>query len=512
MADLKLLVDGAEALPAATRFSLVRYEASYEGPAQLVVHCHVDWRSAPFSPDGFVELFVDGARVFVGRFDPPRTFVAADNEQFVEYSARDLRDHAARIIPFNPLGQPSFSLSPGRLESVLEEYLASPEVGAALASCGIDVSPEFVGGAEELETFPVSLDRASLDEAMQQIAAHAPGCAVRLDAASNPPRYLFVNLFGTPLYDVVIEEERLAELDLIPGIDGRAGAVQTLAGETTGTTPEQPLEFVAPLLAGWPTAPNPETGRTLMEEWTIGDAAELDGGDPHPRAMVYRRFDFGYLMEPGGDPPPQPGCALAAEVRIYRDGENAANDRWRRVEILAVDWEQRVLWLKDPALVHSPRAFAGRYNVYEPGRARGAAVRLRWSRAVAGRTTIYTAAQRYPASGFSGRILSYAPVRAAVVKLIAVPAGVDRTRWARQAHAAFSEPEWTGRIPISGDLPVALWQWDKRVNLLSASHGPTGFEALAAPIKGLRVTFAGGGAAEIELSRDTTATARGAAA
>lgn len=512
MADLKLLVDGAEVSPAATRFSLVRYEASYEGPAQLVVHCHVDWRSAPFSPDGFVELFVDGARVFVGRFDPPRPFVSAGNEQFVEFTARDLRDHAARIVPFNPQGQPSFSLSPGRLDAVLAEYLATPEVLAALAACGIDASPAFVGGAEELETFPVSLDRASLDEAMQQIAANAPGCAVRLDAASNPPRYLFVNLFGTPLYDVVIEEERLAELDLIPGIDGRAGAVQTLAGETTGTTPEQPLEFVATLLAGWPTAPNPETGRTLMEEWTIGDAAELDGGDPHPRAMVYRRFDFGYLMEPGGDPPPQPGSVLAAEVRIYRDAENAANDRWRRVEILAVDWEQRMLWLKEPALVHSPRAFAGRYNVYEPGRSRGATVRLRWSRAVSGRAAIYSASVRYPAAWFEGRILDYAPVRGAVVKLIAVPAGVDRQRYARQAHAAFSEPEWTGRIPLAGAMPAALWAFDKRVNLRSDSHGPTSYEALAAPIKGLRVTFAGGGAAEIELSRDTTATVREAAA
>lgn len=508
MSTYTLTVDGAEIGQSHLRHSLVRWEAGYDGPALLVVHAHCDWRSAPFAPDGLVELFADGLRVFVGRLDPPRPFISAQNEQFVEYTARDLRDHAARITPLNPLGQPSFSLSPGRLDAVLDEYLSTPEVAAALAVCGIDAAPGFVGGAEELETFPVSLDRASVDDAMQQIAGHAPGVSVRLDAASTPPRYLFVNLFGTPVYDLVIEAERLAEMDLIPGIEGRAGAVQVLAGQTTGATPEQALEFVAPLLAGWPTAPNPETGRTLMEEWTINDAVELDGGQPHPRAMVYRRFDFGYLMEPGGDPPPAPGSAMAAEVRIWRDAENAANDRWKRVEILAVDWEQRVIWLKEPALVHAPRAFAGRYNVYEAGRSRGATVRLRWSRAVSGRAAIFTAAQRWPATGFAGRVLDYAPVRGATVKLVAVPAGVDRARWVQQAHAAYSAPEWTGRIPVNGALPLELWSFDRRINLLSGAHGPTGYEALEAPIKGVRVTFSGGGAAEIDLSRDTAAVVR----
>lgn len=506
MATYTLKVDGAAVGQHQVRHSIVRYEAHYDGPASLVVQCHVDWRSAPFAPDALVELFVDGARVFVGRFDPPRPFVSSDNEQFVEYSSRDLRDHAARIVPSNPLGQPSFSLAPGRLDAVLAEYLATPDVLAALAACGIDAAPAFVGGAEELETFPVSLDRATLDEAMQQIASHAPGVGVRLDAASTPPRYLFANRFAAPLYDLVIEDERLAELDLIPGIDGRAGAVQTLAGQTTGTSPEQPLTQVGLLTDDWEKLPHPTTGRTLEQDWVIADAAEDDAGAPLSRAHVYRRFAFSHLA--AAPVPPSPGSALAAEVRTFQDAENAANDRWKRVEILAIDWEARRLYLKEPALRHSAGAFFGRFNVHEPGRSKGAAVRLRWSAAAGGRTTIYTAAERYPAVGFSGRILDYAPVRGATVKLITVPAGVDRVRYVQQAHAALSEPEWTGRIPLAGALPAALWQFDRRVNLLSSSHGPTGYEALAAPIKGLQVTFAGGGAAEIELSRDTAETTR----
>lgn len=506
MVTYSLKVDGAAVEQQQVRHSIVRYEANYDGPASLVVQCHVDWRSAPFAPDALVELFAAGARVFVGRFDPPRPFVSADNEQFVEYTVRDLRDHAARIVPFNPQGQPSFSLSPGRLDAVLAEYLATPEVLAALAACGIDAAAAFVGGAEELETFPVSLDRASLDEAMRQIAANAPGVGVRLDAASNPPRYQFVNIFDAPLYDLVVDESRMAELDLIPGIDGRAGAVQTLAGQTTGTTPEQPLTQVGLLAADWDSLPNPTTGLTPEQEWVISDAAEDDAGAPLSRAYVYRRFSFSHLLI--GPVPPTPGSAVAAEVRIYQDAENAANDRWKRVDILAIDWEAGKLYLKEPALRHSAAAFFGRYNVHEPGRSKGASVRMRWSAAAGGRTTIYIEAERHPPVGFAGRILDYAPVRGATVKLISVPAGVNRVRYVQQAHAALSEPEWSGRIPLAGDLPAELWQFGRRVNLLSSSHGPTGYEALAAPIKGLRVSFAAGGEAEIELSTYPASTLR----
>lgn len=485
------------------RNSLVRYELSYDGPAELVVRFHRDWRSPPYSADALVEFFADGTRRFVGRFDPPRPYVAANNDRYIEYSAQDLCDHAARLFPYSQYDKPSFAMSPGPLASVLAAYLAAPDVSLKLTEAGIDTTFNFVGGAEAMECFPVSLESASLDGAMRSIAAAASGgVGVFLDASADPPRYTFVAQYAAPTYDLVVDTTLIEKLDILRSIEGRAGAVQTLAGQTTGSV-DVVLDNRFEMTKAWSSAPN-QLDVTPEEEWTFREASSTDdAGDPVSLASVYRLFSFA-----GAPTPPTVDSNIAVEIYVAPDADGA-NGRWKRAEILQIDHDNRTVLLKEPALKNPS---VGRWNPHEPGRAKGARVRLAWSTAATGSAQINIPSIRYPSEGFAGRVVTMAPVRGRTVRLIAVPPGVNREVYARFAHAAISEPLVRGEVPVMGDLPASLWSLSRRINIRSAQHGPTGYESLEAPLKGIRVEFDGGRSAKLQLSRDTAALVDGGAA
>ncbi|MCC6359342.1 MAG: hypothetical protein IT450_11420 [Phycisphaerales bacterium] len=511
-----LRINGSLVTEAAARHSLVRYELSYDDPAQLVIRFHNDWRNPPFTADARVEFFVDGVRRFCGLFDPERPYVAADNDNYVEYTAVDLCEFARRLTPYSTFGKPSFTLSPGPLSAVLNQYVASGDVVARLVEAGIDTEFNFVGGAAEVECFPVSLELASLDGALRQIAAAAAGgVGVFLDSSQSPPRYTFVSLYGADVYDLVVDSTLLEKLDIDKSIEGRAGAVQTLAGQTTGsadTTSFQRIEM-AP---AWDRTPRTTVFGNVIypeQDWVIADASAVirTGEEPNitvtpgPRAEVYRRFSFAVA-----DPAPIPGGRLVAEILINRDGD-LANGVWKRVEIQEIDFESMTLLLKEPALKNPAIGF-GRYNVNEPGRAKGTRVHLAWASSGAGSAQINIPSIRFPAQGYSGTVVEMAPVRGRTVKHIAIPAGVNREAYARFAHAAISEPLVRGEVPIVGPLPTALWAMGRRVNIRSDQHGPTGNENIRAPVKGIRVEFERGGSASVQLSRDTASLVEGGSA
>lgn len=495
MAVYELLVDG-QPVPAALRASLVRYELGYDEPAKLVVRFDTDFRAQPYPTDALVELVVDGTRRFVGLFDPPRPYISAANEMFVEYTARDLADWAARMIPFNAQEQPSFALPPGPLSAAVAAYLAHAQVTEMLEQVGIAPAVLYTGGAESAETFPVSLDGASLDEAMRTVASKAAGIAVFLDCSLDPPQYRFVALLGAPGYDLVVDDQRLAALDIQQSIEGRCGAVQTLAGQTTGSA-DIVVDSVEVLTKDWPESyGDPELELAPEDFWSIADYHRAAAGEPGPLADVYRRFRFAGSVNPASP--------IRAEIRVFEDPETPANDEWREVEIAEINFETKRVVLKEPAIKPPPGKRFGRYNIFEPGRAKGTAVRLWWSTQASVGGVINIPADRHPAEGFAGRVYQLAPRRGATTRLISVPPGVNRATYAQQAHAALSEPLVTGQVPIAGELPAELWGLARRLNIRSASHGATGYESLGAAVKGVRVEFDGGGRALVELSRDTS--------
>lgn len=114
-----------------------------------------------------------------------------------------------------------------------------------------------------------------------------------------------------------------------------------------------------------------------------------------------------------------------------------------------------------------------------------------------------------PGNGYSGRAYALAPITCGYERLIAVPAGVDAERYVVQAFNVLSEPVVSGRLPISGDLPNALWMLGRRINIKRQSGGTTGYENLAAPLLGITVEFEGGGRCELEFSNDKSALLRG---
>lgn len=495
--------------------SLVRYELSYDGPAELVLRFITNWRTPPFATDAVVEFLVDGVRRFSGLFDPSRPYVADVNEHYVEYTAVDLCEYATRMFPFSQYGKPSFTLSPGPLESVLAQYMLAPEVALKLTEVGIDTTFGFAGGAEAIECLPVSLESASLDAALRQIASAAAGAVgVMLDCTQPLPRYTFVNLYGSDIYDLVIDSSLLEKLDLPTSIEGRCGAVLTLAGQTTGSADvEESQRFE--LSPAWPREPRELLfGEKIYpeQEWTIRDASVViksgmppnETVEPGPRALVYRLYSFASAATP-----PNVNSSPTAEIHINTDADGA-NGLWKRIEIQSIDYDRKLVLLKEPAIA-SPPPGSIRYNPHEPGRAKGARVQLAWSTAATGSAQINIPSIRFPASGYAGKVVAMAPKRGRTVKLISVPPGVNRAAYAQYAHQALSEPLVRGEVPIRGPLPTELWGLARRVNIRSAQHGPTGKETLEAPVKGIRVAFERGGSAQVQLSRDTAALVDGGA-
>ncbi len=81
------------------------------------------------------------------------------------------------------------------------------------------------------------IENAAIDEGMRAITQQAPGVRVFIDPNAGSPAYRFVNLYGSPRLDVVLDETRIAEFAVRQSLEGRAGVVRTTARRVMGSSP-----------------------------------------------------------------------------------------------------------------------------------------------------------------------------------------------------------------------------------------------------------------------------------
>lgn len=485
--SLVLASPGAASSPSGSRaVSIERFSRAYDEPSNLALRVDGDWRWSPYSPDSVAVLYRDGACVFEGLLDAPRPVASLDTYPAVRYTAYDRTRALDGPVVLDGGGNASIPLDGGKLSDVVDEYLEF--VAATLTEKGVSDTVVFAGGAGNIETLPVTLDATSVDAGLRRIAEAAPGVRVLLlpDAAGGLPTYTFVNLFGSSAYDLVMDAQYVRELDIYQSFEGRAGAVKTLEGSTRGSADVE-LEESRTLVPAWDSLL--EATWTFAEPYTYDDA-----GKTLDYAAVYRKFSFAaFADELRSDMP------MAVHAKIVPDD---VNPRWMRLAITKIDWEAKTLTLDLPA-IRSLGAFrTGFYNPKDPGRAKPAVCKLRFTRSGSASTPIIIGSARHPATGYAGRAYQMAPVTCGYERIIQVPAGVDRQAYAQDAHAAYSEPVTVGSIPIDGELVADLWRLDRRINITTDSHGETGFEALGAPLMGVEVAFGGGESATLALEKD----------
>ncbi len=495
MVIYELFIDGSLVLaspgaatppPTGSVVSLETFSRGYDEPSSLVLRVDGDWRTAAYPADAVVDLRRDGVIVFQGLLDVPRPVLSTSSYPGMRYTAYDLCRALDGPTALTESGSASVRLSSGPLSSVVDQFLLL--VADILTEKGVSDECAYVGGAGAIQALPVSLDAASIDDGFRQIAAAAPGVRVFLspDPAGDLPKYTFVNLFGSPTHDLVMDETRVPELNIYRSLDGRAGAVKTLEGVTQGSADVEITERY------WMV---PAWDASLESRWTWHDAGERDNdGAETELSAVHRRFSFAAFTDAIG-----PDTPMGVEICSVWDDTNS---RWRRVTILSLDWEARTLTLVLPALRQLGNWVGHRFNPNEPGRAKGATVRLCYSLSGAVGTPIFIQSVRHPATGFAGPVFDLAPMTCGYEAVITVPAGVNTEAYVRDAHTALSQPVTVGSIPLDEDLPADLWYLDRRLNITTASHGETGFEDLGAPLMGIRVAFAGGVSAVLEMEKD----------
>ncbi len=494
MAIFQLFINGVRVLasPEAggqssqSEVSLISLERTYDDPAKLVFRWGVDWRPSPYAADSLVELVRDDVVVFSGLLDLPRPVASVRQHSAIEYTAYDLR----RALGFPPAmaaeDNASIRLDTGPLQDVVAAYLEY--VGDTLAAYGMDPTIEYQAGAGGIQTLPVSLSAETVDGGFRQIAAAAPG----VNLLVNPPavlggasRYTFVNVFSSPTHDLVIDQTRVPTLNIQQSIDGRYGAVRTLEGQTSASA-DTTLTTIRDLVPAW----DPD----LQDQWRVQHAYAVDGdGAPTELSQVYRRFSFAAFANLIQEDTP-----MVALVEILPDEVNAV---FQRFEIASKDLAAQTVTLNLPAIKGLSHG-TGRFSPLEPGRGKPAPVRLHFSESATASAPIIINSARFPAQGYSGRAYGLAPTTCGAEKIITVPAGVNIEDYVRDAHAALSEPVTSGAIPLNDDLPADLWFLNRRINVTTESHGSTGFESLAAPLMGIRVEFAGGISARLDLHRD----------
>lgn len=469
--------------------SIVSLERAYDAPSSLALVWNIDWRLRPYAADVPVELWIDEVLVFSGLLDLPRPVVSVQGYPGVEYKAYDLR-RALRGPVVLQEGDQAISLQPGPLQTVVNAYLN--QAGTVLQNYGVSSTVDYVGGAENIHTFPLTLEGNSVDEAFQRMAANAPGVRLLLlpdPAGEELPRYTFINIFSAPVYELVVDERFIETIDIQQSIDGCAGAVRTLQGQTNGRIDDVPLEKVTNLYPAWDPA--------LEKTWCGLYAFQRDAqGKTTDLGKVYRVFEY------EADDIPEKSPLMALVESMPGDGDNEAI--WQQVAIWAVDREKKQVLLNQPAIKYLGGFRGGRMNALEWGRVRVAPVKLRYSTSFTGTARIIINSRRYPETGFAGRAYQLAPITCGHEKIISIPGGVDSAQYVQQAWAAYSEPMASGEIPVSGDLPAELWRLGKRISLATDSHGSTGFEDLAAPLMGIRVDFEGGRRAILQLQIDKT--------
>ncbi len=489
---------GSSPAPGAS-VSLVSFERNYDDPSELVFRVLGDWRDTPYPPDSSVVLKVDGVIVFEGLLHLPRPVLATHEYPAVEYTAYD-RSRALRgPAAVNAQGFPEINLPGGTLASVAAAYFAL--AADELTARGVSASPAFNSGADAVACFPVSINGETIDEAVRQIAAAAPGVRVLMAPPASiggDSVYTFVRLMESPLFDVTLDDERVQSLDIQPNVDGRCGAVRTLGGQTQGSADVEAEEDVA-LTPAW----NP----ALEPDWRLRDAYEkTPAGSPFDadKSLVFRA----YTWEDDGITEDRIRRAM---IRIV-DDPNPLDAVWQPRAIESVDAENKTVILKRPAI--PPYHLRNRLQALNPnhkGRSVAVPAKLRVAESGTASTPIYIVSFRVPEDGFAGRAFQMMPITCGYEKTVVVPGGVDREQYANDAFAALSEPVVTGSVPLDEGLPAALWRLDRRINLRTNSHGATGYEDLRAPLLGVSHQWAAGETATLQFNRDdSVALAEGA--
>lgn len=479
--------------------TLVSFTRNYDDPAELVFRVQGDFRNAPYPVDAVVQLTLDGATVFDGYTYVPRPVYSAGEYPAVEYTAYD-RSRALRgPSAENSNGYPEISLPGGTLASVANAYFAL--AADLLRSVNVSEIPLFTGDAGDVTCFPVSINGETVDEAIRNIAAAAPGVRVFMaPPVSQGQRchYQFVRLVRSPLADVVIDQRRVQSLIIQPRIERRCGAVKTLGGQTQASADVETHEDVE-LFPAWDPANQPA--------WTRREAYQLkpDNTFANPElAIVYRRY--GWIAE---------GVTKdrirSAMIRIV-DEPNPLDALWQERAIESIDEESQTVLLRRPAI--APYHTRNRLAFMNPnlrGRAVGVPAKLRVALAGSASTPIYITSYRVPASGFAGRAYQLAPFTCGYEQKISVPAGVNHEQYARDAFEALSEPTVVGSVPFNEHLPAEFWLLNRRINLRTQNNGATGYENLEAPLLGVSQTWAAGGTSSLDFDRDDTVTLAGGA-
>jgi len=475
--------------PAGLRLSLISLSRSYDEPSELEFQVDGDWRPSGFAADSEVVLRRGSTVIFRGLLDLPEPHLTVGHGAFVVYRAFDHSRLARQPGSARALnGITSLLLEAGTVQSVVGQFLAA--VAWRMGQLGIGTTVEFAGNAGAAPCLAVRLENASIDDGIRKIAASAPGIRVWMSPGTGTPTYRFVNLFGSPSEDLVIDETRLSELSVSQSLEGRAGAVRTTSRGSAGGDVERVSGAMAP---AWDTA--------LEAEWTIDRAFAKD--DPPTAAetnwsKVHRWWSFSGFS---GDVDRQ----SEVEAVLYHPYRN----EWARVGIDDVDWDAKIVKLKEPALKPPHPQRNNRPNPAVPGKAQRGTVRLVYGKVSDG--SGLPPGYRIPATGFGGRAYALAPRSMGYELQLDVPEGVNPILYAQWAFYAHSEPLVTGNIPYIGEPSELLFFLDRRLNVRTASHGLTGYEHLNAPIAGFTHDFADGGRGDIEFSTDRMALLQGGA-
>jgi hypothetical protein len=174
--------------------------------------------------------------------------------------------------------------------------------------------------------------------------------------------------------------------------------------------------------------------------------------------------------------------------------------RRKIVEIAKVDWDDKTVTLKYPAIQQVVYGIGARSNPNIPGKSVAAEVNLRYS--LSGTNTIQTPLVRIPAAGYAGEAYQAAPVTCANELRLSPPALRDVAAFAQQCFNVYSKPAVSGSVTLPGDLPEEFWWLDRRVNFKTWSHGVTSYERIGAHLLGISYRFGGGGSATLDFSTD----------
>lgn len=503
------------------RITLMALERTYDGPASLTFRVRGDWTGGPFLADQSVRLWQKlptdspsgvGTLVFEGLLGLPQPVAHAGEMPAVEYTATDRRDllahREARLD--DEFGSPGIPIQGASLETMAARLLAL--IGAQLEAAGVEAAFDFVGGAEVIQGNNVSLYADTIDGAVAQLAASAPGVSVYLSrpaGSSVRPRYTFVYLFGGDIYDLVLDDHAVSEIPFTWNVDGCCGAVRTMPRRTVATA-QAKIDRRVSLSPAWPSldflraafleqygpatydgalpsvqASFAATERAKLEAyWQIGGVYQsLDDLTEEELTFVFRKWRY-----PTGTPIEADMPLMARYLAV--DDEEPASRVWQGLRVTAHDPTDRTVTLNMPAIKPLGRDNMGRPAWRERGRAKAATTELTWSSQQHSGIPLHAASRRWPETGFAGPAVQLRPTTCAWERTIEIPAGVDALQYAQFAHAVLSRPSYQVTVPLAFDLPTALWALGRRVNIRTAGAGPTNLEGIEAPLTGVRCDFA----------------------